>query len=412
MKADYDVVVVGAGMVGATLTLALSEKGLRVAVIEACEPQLEWPAGSHDLRVSAVTEASGQIFRSLGVWQTMVVSGVSPFSDMHVWDAGGGGEIHFDCAGIGAASLGHIIENRVIQAALVGRLQRQGRADWFCPDTVDAFDVSEERVSITLASGGQLSARLLAAADGGRSRIREMAAIETRGWRYDQTAVVATVKTEKPHQETAWQRFLETGPLAFLPLSDGQSSIVWSTSPEQAASLLTLDDEVFCAELAKAFDYRLGAVTATGSRAAFPLQLQHAKNYVLPRLALVGDAAHTIHPLAGQGVNLGLLDAATLAEVLAEASAMKRDPGAMPVLRRYERWRKGDNLLTMAVMDGFKRLFGAQSAPLRWLRNRGLSLVDSMEPVKHQIMYQAMGFRGDLPQIARPLADKDDMISN
>ena len=251
-----------------------------------------------------------------------------------------------------------------------------------------------------------MRARLLVGADGAQSRVRHFARVQARGWPYDQQALVATVATERSHRETAWQRFLPNGPLAFLPLHDGRSSIVWSTTPEQARQLLAEDEESFCRQLEQAFAATLGRIESCGERAAFPLRLQYVDSYVQPGLALIGDAAHTVHPLAGQGVNLGILDAASLAEVLLEARAQGKDIAALKVLRRYERWRKGHNLMMMAAMDGFKRLFGATWEPLRWMRNAGLNLTNALPPVKQLIMNQAMGRSGDLPALARPAAQE------
>ncbi|MBI5450099.1 MAG: UbiH/UbiF/VisC/COQ6 family ubiquinone biosynthesis hydroxylase [Gammaproteobacteria bacterium] len=398
---DHDVIIVGAGMVGATLAAALADSGLRIALIEASEPALHWPADSHDLRVSALTIASQRLLTALQAWPAQHGYRISPYHEMRVWDAGGGGDIHFDGADIGADCLGHIVENRVIQAAVLQRVHACPAIAWYCPARIETFTVDAAAVTVVLEDGRRLRAALLVGADGSQSRVRELAGIMTDGWRYDQRAVVATVSTTHPHQQTAWQRFLDNGPLAFLPLADGRSSIVWSTTPEQAAELLALPPPQFCAALTAAFEQRLGTVTATSERAAFALQLQHARYYVGARLALVGDAAHTIHPLAGQGVNLGLLDAATLAEVLCEAWQRQRDIGALAVLRRYERWRKGDTVLTMGVMDGFKRLFGSRQWPVRRVRTAGLQAVDRCAPVKQLLMRRAMGLTGDLPRLAR-----------
>ncbi len=238
-------------------------------------------------------------------------------------------------------------------------------------------------------------------ADGADSRVRALAGIDEHRREYDQEAVVATVTTERSNPAIAWQRFLTTGPLAFLPLADGRSSIVWSTGPAEAARLVELPEDEFRAVLGEAFEHRLGAVTAVGRRARFTLRRAHAARYVGPRLALVGDAAHVVHPLAGQGVNLGLLDAATLAEVLLQGRARGCDLGALALLRRYERWRKGENLAMLAALDGLKRLFGASAPPLRWARSAGLSLVDRFPPAKRFFMRRAMGLEGDLPAAAR-----------
>ncbi len=397
----YDVLIVGAGMVGATLACALAGSSLRVAVLEGIAPRDVRAADPVDLRVSAITRASRNIFTALDAWEGMLARRVSPYREMHVWDAGGDGVIHFDSADVGEAELGHIVENRVVQIALWDRLQRADNVSLYCPAACAELRREAGHISVRLEDGRLLSARLVVGADGAQSRVRRFARIPVHGWQYDQHGVVATVRTERSHRETAWQRFLPDGPLAFLPLHDGRCSIVWSTSPGHAATLLAMEDAVFCEELTRAFAATLGRIAATSERAAFPLHLQHAERYVTVGLALIGDAAHTVHPLAGQGVNLGILDAAALAEVLLDARAAGKDHASLAVLRRYERWRKGHNLLMMASMDGFKRLFGSDWWPLRAARNAGLTLTDRLSPVKHLIMAQAMGRGGDLPRLAR-----------
>jgi len=400
MTDHYDIIIVGGGMVGAASALALGGSGLRVAVIEARAAQPYDAGADADLRVSAITQASQRIFTALGVWQTMAARRISPFREMRVWDAAGSGAIHFDSADIGTATLGWIIENQIIQSALWEGLAAQSNIEVICPALPVEVSLAEDVARLVLDNGRMLNARLIVAADGADSRVREMAGIATQGWRYDQQGVVATVTPQRSHQDTAWQRFLPDGPLALLPLGNGRCSIVWSTSPAQAERLLALDEDAFCQELSVASEGMLGDIVATGPRAAFPLRLQHARDYVRPRLALIGDAAHCVHPLAGQGVNLGLLDAAALAEVLLDARQAGRDIGVLKTLRRYERWRKGDNLLMMGVMDGFKRLFGAAWSPVRLVRNAGLTFTDNMQPVKNLIMRRAMGLAGDLPRLA------------
>ncbi len=350
----YDITIIGGGCVGGTLACALAQAGLKVAVVEAREPQRVWPAGSVDVRVFAITRASERIFRSIGCWDAIERGGVSPFRDMRVWDASGSGAIHFDCAELGEPTLGYIIEQRVIQAALNARMDMLPSLTRLCPAELGAFELNADAMRVTLADGRCLRTRLLVGADGASSRVRGMAgiAVETRD--YQQEAVVAVVTTEQSHQETAWQRFLPTGPLAFLPLRDGRSSIVWSTTPQQAAELCALDAGEFLERLSAAFDQRLGRVTAVEERVRFPLRRLHAKHYIAERLALVGDAAHVIHPLAGQGVNLGLLDAAVLFDVIVETHAALRDYGLIGNLRRYERWRHGDNHAMQRAMDGIK----------------------------------------------------------
>lgn len=397
---SYDVVIVGAGMVGAALACALGDTHLRVAIIEARPPLMTWPEDSTDLRVSAITQASRRIFTALDAWRDMTAQRVSPFRQMHVWDAVGDGVIHFDSAHIGSDTLGYIIENRVIQRALIERLTRCDNITMLCPAEVASLDQNGKHAIVGLADGTALRTALMVGADGAQSRVREMAGIVVQRRDYDQRAVVATVETALPHRDTAWQRFLPSGPLAFLPLWAGRSSIVWSTTPAHAERLCALEAGAFNHELTQAFDNALGPVKLCGPRAAFALRRQHAERYSRGRVVLVGDAAHTVHPLAGQGVNLGLLDAAALAEVVMDAAAAHRDIGALRALRRYERWRKGDNLLMMMVMDGFKHLFGSSLPPVKLARSAGMNLFNHSNLIKNQIMYHAMGLKGDLPRLA------------
>lgn len=402
VKTDYDLVIAGGGMVGSALACALGATDLKIALLEGAPPERIRPGADLDSRVSAISRASQRIFAAVGAWDGMTAWRVSPFRDMRVWDATGFGSIHFDSADLGEPLLGWIIENRVIQFALLERARQLPAVAPFCPaalETAQALD--DRRWRVRLHDGRAFTTRLLVGADGAQSKVRQLAGIDTGGWGYGQKAVVANVRTAEPHQETAWQRFLPTGPLAFLPLHDGRCSIVWSTTPEQADALLMLDEHDFCYALADAFERRLGSISQVGPRGAFPLRLQHAHAYVKPGLALIGDAAHVVHPLAGQGVNLGLLDAATLAEVILDAVSADQEIGSLKTLRRYERWRKGDNLLMLGIMDGFKRLFGASPLPVRLLRNIGLDLTDAAGPLKNLIARRAMGLTGDLPRLAR-----------
>jgi len=398
----FDLAIVGGGMVGAALGCALGREGFKVAVIDPHEPQRHWPADEVDLRVSALTRSSQRILQNLGAWERMVALGVSPYREMRVWDASGRGSIHFDAADLGEPDLGHIVENRVTRLALWEGLEALPGVRLFCPSGVAGIDLGAVRCRLDFEDGGTIEARLVVGADGRGSRVRELAGIATHGWGYDQHAVVATVAPELSHRETAWQRFLPTGPLAFLPLREGRCSIVWSTSPAEAQRLLALDDDAFCDELTDASAAALGRIRGTGPRAVFPLRLQHADSYVGPGLSLVGDAAHAVHPLAGQGVNLGFLDAAALAEVLCDARGAGRDWAELSTLRRYERARKGGNLSMLAAMDGFKRLFGMDNSAFALLRNLGLDLVDASGPLKAMLARRAMGLTGELPRLARP----------
>jgi len=299
---QYDIVIVGGGMVGSALACALApsqeRKKIKIALIEGRKADTNWSADSFDMRVSAITRASQQLLEKLGVWESMCELRVSPYAEMIVWDATGSGSIHFDCADIGEPNLGHIIENRVISHALMKQAEQFENIDLFCPASPKRLLLHTDRAQLELEDGMVLESDLLVGADGGNSWIRQQAGIQVHTRTYNQQALVTTVKTEHYHQETAWQRFLPTGPLAFLPLTDGYSSIVWSTTPEQANELLELDEATFKTTLAEAFEHKLGDITEVGPRASFPLKGQHAKHYVKPHLALVGDAAHTIHPLA------------------------------------------------------------------------------------------------------------------
>ena len=400
MSEQYDVVIVGGGMVGLTLACSLGDSALRVAVLEANPMEANWPADSIGLRVSAITHASRKVFDAVGAWQGMVDQRVTAYGEMHVWDAGGDGVIHFDSAEAGEPSLGYIIENRIIQASLLQRAAEFDNVELMIPARWQQWHDEQDQVCISLEDGHQLRTKLLVGADGARSPVREQAGIATKGWGYDQHAVMAIVRTEQSHQHTCWQRFRENGPLAFLPMHDHWSCVVWSTTPEQASELVAMDDAQFLAQLGEAFEYKLGRVEEVRERGKFPLRLQHTLDYVKPRIALVGDAAHAIHPLAGQGVNLGVLDAAALAETVLASHTVRRDIGSLQNLRRYERWRKGQNVAMMLSMDGFKRLFGSQLEPVKLVRNLGLNASNSMTPVKRFFMEYAMGDRGDLPKLA------------
>ncbi|QTR44724.1 UbiH/UbiF/VisC/COQ6 family ubiquinone biosynthesis hydroxylase [Thiothrix litoralis] len=388
MQTQYDVIIAGGGMVGSTLACLLGKSGKRVAVLEGHEPSAFAPTDPYDLRVSAISRASQRALAEAGVWEGVAARRASPYESMRVWDATGDGEICFDAADLGEPDLGHIVENRVVQLALLDAIRASDAIDLYCPEKIAEFTLEEPQVTVTLQSGKTLTAGLLVGADGAQSKVRQLAGISLETHDYGQKGLVCVVQTELPHQFTAWQRFMPSGPLAFLPLGDGSCSIVWTLPADRADALLLLSDAEFCRELTQALDKRLGEVTAVGERAAFSLRGRHAEPYIQERLALVGDAAHTIHPLAGQGVNLGIKDAVELAQQIRQASG---DIGSLKVLRAYERARRGDNVLTQKAMEGFRLLFGNTLTPWKILRNSGLTIVNRMGFLKYEMAKRAMG---------------------
>ena len=399
--AEYDVVIIGAGIAGSALAVALADTGLSLALVEA-QPLARKPLpaerdlASFDARVSALTPKSIAFLQGLGAWDSVADYRHCPYGHMTVWDAEGTGRIEFDRGELAVPALGHIVENRAIVEGLIGAMERARGIDTYNPDRLqECHRDADGRLALELESGQQLKARLLVGADGALSRVRQMLEFRTREWDYGHRALVCTVQTQEPHQDTAWQRFLPTGPLAFLPLPGTEdahfSSIVWSLQDETAEEILALGDDAFCQRLAEAFEHTLGPVLGSSPRFAFPLRQRHAVDYIQPGVALVADAAHTIHPLAGQGINLGLQDVAVLAEELTTAHERGQEPGSLDVLGRYQRRRKGDNLLMMGAMDGFKRLFEQQSLPIRWLRNAGMRGVGQIAPLKLRLMRQALG---------------------
>lgn len=405
---EFDIVIVGGGIAGSALACALGDTPYRVALIEGGElglprPGIEAGVTHFDPRVSALGHAASVFLSRLGVWPAMESLRVSPYSHMHVWDAQGTGSIDFDATAVHQSRLGHIVENRVTVWALRESMTRYGnivglgsRRVTDLQERVGASTrAGEPNYALLLDDGTCLEASLVVAADGALSSIRSLAGLTTREWDYDHVATVATVKTQLPHQDTAWQRFLPEGPLAFLPLGKAQEhhfcSIVWSAQPALAQRLAGMDDRAFCRELGAAFEHRLGRVLEVGPRSSFPLRQRHATRYYQAGLALVGDAAHSIHPLAGQGINLGLQDVDVLAQELSRAADHGIAPGEPGILARFQRRRLAENLGMMAAMEGFKRLFGERDLRVRWLRNTGMDGINRLPWVKQQIMRRAMG---------------------
>ncbi|MDE2091786.1 MAG: UbiH/UbiF/VisC/COQ6 family ubiquinone biosynthesis hydroxylase [Gammaproteobacteria bacterium] len=400
-RLQFDVVIVGAGAIGTAFACALRNSGLQIALVDAREPKAFTAAAEVDLRVFALSPASRCILESLGAWQIIQAQRLAAYTEMHVWDSSGSGCIHFDCADVGEPALGYIVENRLIQHALLVQLHSAHNITAIHPATPESVVIDAQQVTLSLHDGRRLQARLLVAADGADSATRKLVGIDSLSVSYGQTAIVAHVVTQKPHDHTAWQRFLPTGPIALLPLQDGRSSVVWSLDDARAEEVQRLDDAGFCAAVTTASDAILGQVTASTPRAGFPLQRMHASEYVQARCALIGDAAHALHPLAGQGVNMGFKDMAALSAIILDAQQRHRDVGDLGVLRCYQRARKGENLAMITALDGIKRLFSNDIAPLTWMRNAGLCAVDRFTPLKSAFMRRAMGLRSNLTEPMR-----------
>ena len=402
-----DLIIVSAGMVGSALALALKDSGLNILLLDGGSMAVRPFSGEapFEPRVSALSMASQRLLERLQVWPGVQARRASPYAQMQVWDGSGTGSIHFSAASVHADNLGHIVENRVVQDALLEALF-DSEVGLLPNARLEQLRRDGDDWLLQLVDGRQLRTPLLVAADGANSSVRQMAGCATREWDYLHHAIVTSVRCADAHQATAWQRFTDDGPLAFLPLRRGEDehwcSIVWSTVPEEARRLMALDDQAFRQALGKAFEWRLGEVLEVDPRLCIPLRQRHAKRYIQPGLALIGDAAHTIHPLAGQGVNLGFLDAATLAEVLLHALRRGEALASEKTLSRFERRRMPHNLAMMAAMEGFQRLFQADPLSVRWLRNSGLNLVDGLAEAKALFVRQALGLSGDLPELARP----------
>ncbi|SMF95951.1 2-octaprenyl-3-methyl-6-methoxy-1,4-benzoquinol hydroxylase [Methylomagnum ishizawai] len=399
MKDEYDVLIVGGGMVGATLGCALGGSRLRVAVLEDSPPREFSPEQPHDLRVSAVSVASASILKTVGAWPGVTGRRFCPFRRMRVWE--GAGDVEFRSEDINEPVLGYIVENRVIQWAVLDRLKAFANVELLCPVKTRKIDYAPQGSTVELEDGRILKGRLLIAADGGYSRVRQAAGMGVSGWDYEQHALVLTVDTAYGQQDITWQRFVPAGPQAFLPLDGPHASLVWYETPERVKRLKTLSDADLMRELRQTFPDCLGDIESISARGSFPLKRQHALSYTKAGVALIGDAAHMIHPLAGQGVNIGLLDAAALAQTLMDAHRLGRDLGSAQVLNGYEEMRRSNNLLMMTTMDMFYRVFGNANPPLRLARNLGLGLAERFKPAKQIAMRYAMGLGGRLPKLAR-----------
>ncbi|MGI1679288.1 MAG: UbiH/UbiF/VisC/COQ6 family ubiquinone biosynthesis hydroxylase [Cellvibrionaceae bacterium] len=411
----YDIVIAGAGLVGASMACAIAEdfntRHLTIAIVDPGQSPKVFSGNEFDPRVIALTRNSQRFLQRLSVWDSIEKNRVTPYEKMFVWDGEGTANIEFNSHEFKQENLGYIAENSLVLAELLRRLQDFPNVTIFRSNQVDGVSsdkVSEKSLSTKEKSNieillkdeknkqKKITAALLVAADGAQSGVRKKLSMETREWDYGHDAIVTTVRTEKSHSNTAWQRFISTGPLAFLPLTtvdgdDHYCSIVWSLSKEITPEMMSKTDEEFSEALSVAFENKLGRIESVAKRFSFPLRQRHAVNYIQPGVALIGDAAHTIHPLAGQGVNLGLLDVQVLAGEIARAEKRGIPLNDFSVLKRYQRQRKPDNLTMMAAMEGFKRLFGSTKPALHILRNEGMGRLNSIPLLKNLIAKKAMG---------------------
>lgn len=396
----FDVVIVGGGMVGAAVACGLGGSSLNVVILENSPPAAFSPEQPHDLRVSALSIASQKILETVGAWEGVVNRRLCPFKRMRVFEDSG--DVEFCSDDINYPELGYIVENRVTQLALLDRLQTFDNIEFITPVNINKINYTHGKATeLELDNGRILTAKVLVAADGAQSRVRQTVGLGVTSWDYKQHALVIYIETAYGQQDITWQRFVPSGPQAFLPLTGNYGSIVWYNSPDEVQRLKALPYEDLKNELLATFPDCLGEVIAVLGVTSFPLKRQHAQNYVKSGVVLVGDAAHTINPLAGQGVNIGLLDAAALAEVLIEATNLGLDISDFSVLSRYEKMRRNENLKMMTVMDVFYQVFSNQVLPLKILRNLGLGLAERLLPAKNKVMRAAMGLEGLLPKLAR-----------
>lgn len=397
---DADVLVVGGGLVGQSLAIALAQAGIGVMEVDRAVPKAALDP-TYDGRASAIAFASQQMLTAIGVWGE--VAQAQPILKIRVSDRDSPLHLHYDHRGQSGEPFGAMVENRHLRVSL-HKIMKRTNVRILAPASLESLEMDKFGVKARIAGGETLSVRLVVAADGARSQVREMAGIGVGGWGYGQSGIVTTVAHQRPHQGIAHERFLSAGPFAILPLTGNRCSLVWTEGTEMAAEIMALDAGRFAEELRARFGEFLGPIEATGPRWSYPLSLQLADRYVAPRLALAGDAAHVMHPIAGQGLNLGLRDAAALAEVIVDAIRLGLDPGAGDVLSRYERWRRLDGLTLLAVTDGLNRLFGTDLAPVALARDIGLAAVNRVAPLKRLFVNHARGTVGKLPRLLQGAA--------
>ncbi len=399
---QYEIAIVGAGMVGLSLACALADKGIEIAILDRSMPPSKASWQGFDPRVSAIVKSSEHFFKNIGVWSFIENERHCAYQGMEVWEQDGTARIEFDAMELGYTELGYIIENRIMQWAMMEKLKQYNSVHWLCPENIS--QITKEKVwEIEFESGLKLTAELLVGADGAFSYVRDFLGIEIKETNLEHKALVCNVVCEKEHNNIARQIFLKSGPLAFLPLAENprSCSIVWSSDYHTSENLMAMDEAAFNDFLGKKFENTLGKIQSSDKRFSFPLFQRHAETYISEQAALIGDAAHTIHPLAGQGVNLGYMDAAVLAEEIIRAKKRGIAISGKEVLRRYERRRRGQVTLMMTTMRGFQQTFSIRNADFIGLRNLGVRLTNRIAPVKHHILSRAMGIDGDVPDIAR-----------
>lgn len=399
-KLDYDVAIVGGGIVGLTFACALKDSGLRVALIEAKTDSAAVNRG----QAYHINLMSSRIFEGIGVWEQMQ-SQVTPIQQIRLSDAEYPGVVQFLPEDLNATVLGYVADHGVVLEALRNFLRQCPNVSYLCPAEVVQVDYQADQVKLELMQNGEkkcISAQLLVAADGARSPIRQQAGIRADGWQYWQSCVVAFIQPEKPHHNIAYERFWESGPFAILPMPNNTCRIVWTAPKAEAKEILALSDDEFLAQLKQRYGDQMGELSLIGQRHLFPVHLMHSRSYTLPRLALIGDAAHCCHPVGGQGVNLGIRDAAALAQVLQDATQKRQDLGLLTVLRRYDRWRFLENLMILGFTDVLDRLFSNSLFPLVVLRRAGLWVLQSIQPVKVFALKLMTGLLGRSPEIAKP----------
>jgi len=421
--ADYDILIVGGGMVGASLAVALSQvkdSSLRIAVVEST-PFNSSQQPSFDARTVAISDSSKVIFQTLGLWDEILALGAMPIKRIHVSDRGHIGSTHMDAREQGVAALGYVVETRVIGEVLNHYIDKNENIALICPATVEGFDVAADVATVSINRDGQsetVQAKLVVAADGGESRLRQLAGIKTLNMNYGQSAVIANVACDRAHQNIAYERFTDSGPMALLPscdpdcsdpgcsdpgCSDKSYALVWTEKPKQAEAIAALDDDAFLHRLQQQFGRRAGSFIKTSSRTLYPLKFQQARDSVRPRLAIIGNAAHSLHPVSGQGFNLGLRDAAVLAQLIVDATRSGEDPGVLENLQNYARWRRRDQWQTALSTDSLVRIFSNNFPPLALARNLGLLALDILPPLKKRLARHAMGYIGKQPRLSRGL---------